>query len=303
MSDSMRATFNTGAEVQPRPRVVLCGIPDTAEYQAVLAAVRLQLPQETIGQMESLAEFREWLSQHELPELIVLVQAWPDEFHFTELMAVPGIGPYSRVICTYGPWCISDGRSRQDFPLAVRIPVEDFSAALPRWIAPACFATPAGSPGLTTAEPDQCDVAEPILPWTASRDEIFANHWCAGFASAPVRGAPDRPEDLARVRIHSADSELCRVWLDALRAGGLQVAGNEQREDGEVVLWDVDVWNDSTAEEWRILSGRFPNTQIVALTGFAAPDFVDELQAAGAARVVSKLAPLATLVRETGRLC
>lgn len=157
MPDMTSQSANTGAEVQPRPRVLLCGDPRTAEFQVARHDVSAIIPPETISQVTCLAELREWLADREHPDLLVIVQTWPDEFHFTDVLALPGFGPFSRVICCYGPWCVSDGRNRQDFPLAVRVPLEQFRSAL-------------GDEWQQLTKPDE--VHSP-LPWTAGRDEVF----------------------------------------------------------------------------------------------------------------------------------
>ncbi len=35
-----------------------------------------------------------------------------------------GLYPLARLVCCYGPWCASDGRTRDIWPLAVRVPVD-----------------------------------------------------------------------------------------------------------------------------------------------------------------------------------
>ncbi len=296
----MTTSLNTGAEVRPLPRVVfsrvvLCGDPGSAEFEAARRESAAVIPAEGLSQVRNLAELREWLGQHEFPDLIVLVQTWSDEFHFAEMLSLPGIGPFSRLICCYGPWCISDGRSRLDFPLAVRVPLEDLRPALFReW------------EQLTAPHPD-----DSILPWTAGRDEIFGDRF-VGWVSRPVRMITDGhgesshetriATECREIRVHSADRELSRLWRETLQRAGFPIAMAEHQHNGQVVLWDIDVWSDSIADAWRGLRERFPETQIVALTGFVVPDFIDRLHAAGAAKVLSKLLPLNVLVSQVRQL-
>ncbi len=318
MPDMSQST-RTGAEVQPRPRVVLsqvvlCGDPRTAEFEVALRDATTVVPAEALSQVRNLAELREWLGYHEFPDLIVLVQTWPDEFHFTEFLSLPGMGPFSRVICCFGPWCISDGRSRQDFPLAIRVPLGDFRPALLREWEQLSTGTaswqmlPASVPTLAASTTKSHDS---ILPWTAGRDEIFEYRY-VGWVSPPVRAVTDGPGDPSHVhrdamecpeiRVQSTDRELSDLWLAALRIAGFPTVTADDQRDGQIVLWDVDVWNDSVAEAWRVSRERFPNARIVALTGFSVPDLVDQLQAAGAVTVVSKLLPLEALQLEIGRV-
>lgn len=284
MPDMTTQSSNTGAEVQPLPRVLLCGDPRTAEFEAVVRDAASIVPSEAVSQVADLAALRTRLTDGEQPDLLVIVQTWPDEFHFADVLALPGIGPFSRLICCYGPWCVSDGRNRQDFPLSVRVPLEQFRSALcNEW-------QQLTGPG---------EIQSP-LPWTAGRDEVFRAR-AVGPISEPVRitsqdsrlpshGGP-RPE----IRVHSADLELSRLWLEALKTAGHATA-TADHEDSQIVLWDVDVWTDSIGAQWRALRHRFPATQIIALTGFAGPDLISHIESHGAALVLSKLLPLDTLV-------
>ena len=54
-------------------------------------------------------------------DLVVVCQHWPDEYTSAEVRAVLRAVPLARLICCYGPWCGSDGRTRDVWPLAVRV--------------------------------------------------------------------------------------------------------------------------------------------------------------------------------------
>lgn len=297
---STTESFNTGAEVQPLPRVVLsrvvlCGHPLSAEFVGALRDVSEIIPNEAVAHVSDLAELRAWIARNEFPDLLVIVQTWSDEFHFSDFLTLPGMGPFCRVICGYGPWCISDGRSRQDFPMAIRVPLEELRPALRReWqlLRPAA--------------------RHPIPPWTAGRDEVFANRYLgwdftpvdplsAGKQKAPlaVRDELDAPASTSRIaRVHSADHALSHAWKDALQAAGFSIATHEDSRTCGIVIWDADVYNESVAEEWRDLLHKSPATRIIAMTGFLVPDLADQMRSAGAAHVASKLLPLEVLRAE-----
>ncbi len=87
-------------------------------------------------------------------DLVIVCQHWPDEYTPSEVRQLLGAFPLARVICCYGPWCASDGRTRDVWPLSVRVPAE-FSA------------------GRMDLELEVVNDARSPLPLTASRDEIF----------------------------------------------------------------------------------------------------------------------------------
>jgi hypothetical protein len=88
------------------------------------------------------------------PDLMIICQHWPDEFTTVEVHQLLAAFPLARLICCYGPWCASDGRTRDVWPLAIR--VEAHCAA--RRI---------------DLELEVLAGSRWPLPLTASRDEIF----------------------------------------------------------------------------------------------------------------------------------
>jgi hypothetical protein len=88
-------------------------------------------------------------------DLIVVCQSWSDEYTSREVAALLSAAPLARVLCVYGHWCDSDGRTRDIWPLAVRVPAAEFETRLRR-------------------ELEVLEGTLPPLPLTASRTEIFA---------------------------------------------------------------------------------------------------------------------------------
>lgn len=58
------------------------------------------------------------------PDLVLVLQHWSDEFNQSEVDNLLNTFPLARVVCCYGSWCESDQRTRQVWPAAVRVPVE-----------------------------------------------------------------------------------------------------------------------------------------------------------------------------------
>jgi hypothetical protein len=58
------------------------------------------------------------------PDLAIICQHWPDEYTATDVRQLFGAFPLARLICCYGPWCASDGRTRDVWPLSIRVPSE-----------------------------------------------------------------------------------------------------------------------------------------------------------------------------------
>jgi len=88
------------------------------------------------------------------PELVIVCQHWPNEYTSADVRKLLTAFPLARLVCCYGPWCASDGRTRDIWPLSVRVPAE--------------FAV-----RRIDIELEVMAGTRPPLPLTASRDEIF----------------------------------------------------------------------------------------------------------------------------------
>jgi hypothetical protein len=88
------------------------------------------------------------------PEVVIVCQHGSDEFAEPDVHRLIGLFPLARLVCCYGPWCASDGRTRDIWPLAVRVPVD-------------------AAPDRIRRELDVLSGRRQPLPLTASRDEIF----------------------------------------------------------------------------------------------------------------------------------
>ena len=88
-------------------------------------------------------------------DLVLVCQHWTREYTERDVLTLLRAFPLARIVCCYGPWCASDGRSGTAWPPAVRVPLDEAAARIRQE-----FEVLAG----------RC----PPLPLTASRDEIFA---------------------------------------------------------------------------------------------------------------------------------
>jgi hypothetical protein len=88
------------------------------------------------------------------PDLVIVCQRSPDEYTATGVRQLLRAFPLARLISCYGPWCASDGRTRDVWPLSIRVPA-----------------------GMAARRIDlELEVLAGTrwpLPLTASRDEIF----------------------------------------------------------------------------------------------------------------------------------
>ena len=199
---------------------------------------------------------------HWFPDLMIVCQHWPHEYTEAQVRRLFSLLPLARWICVYGAWCEADGRNGSPWPLAVRVPVRSAELRIRH-------------------ERSVLDGTKTVLPFTASRDEIFAFDHTSPFPAACGNNRP--------VQVVTADGELGRVVSDVLTAGGFTVQ-RPRRTDAEIaaVVWDVDPWTTGCAEELRTFHVAYTESAVITLLTLAFPEHVESLKASGADAVLAK---------------
>ncbi|MEX0701805.1 MAG: hypothetical protein WD069_06885 [Planctomycetales bacterium] len=153
-------------------RVLLWGDPTTEEMRP-LAVHLLTLPVAIVSCRDPLGFESAALSFDGEPELVIALQSWPDEFPRSVVERAIGRFPLARWVCCYGAWCASDGRTRDIWPNAARVPVEAAPARIAR--------------ELSVLRGELFP-----LPLTASRDEAFAFDLAEVAGMGELRRADER---------------------------------------------------------------------------------------------------------------
>ena len=194
----------------------------------------------------------------EFPDLIVVLQSWSNEFSAREVNSLLAFAPLARIVVCYGAWCESDGRNQNIWPLSVRVPVWAAQSRIEReWQL-------IQSPG-----------ERPPLPWSASREEVFAaDH-------PPIM----RQHDQQMILVDSPDSAYRQYLGERLVEAGHAVV----REAPTVLMIDVDPWGPSRFAALRALRDQYPRATVLALTNLVQPPLVEELGCLGIDTVLPKL--------------
>ncbi len=233
-----------------------------------------------------------------IPELVVVLERWPDEFTRPEVEALLARWPLARLVCVSGPWCDSAGRTRDIWPTAVRVPALEARERLCR-------------------ECEALAAFTPPPPVTSSRTEAFAGWYLEPAPPSPAGAGTRRDEPLsgsATLRIISPDpdyaaalADLCRAWPEP--AGRLP-DGADHTPPREVILWDVDAVIEGREEDdlsrlaaaLEGLRGGRGEQAVIALVGFPRLAHLTTLEQRPNVRVVSKLAGAKSLRRAIAAL-
>lgn len=250
---------------------VILGDTAPAEFQGVLELIRRRLPAESLRTAPDVAAFRQSADISSLPDCVIALLAWPDQFSKRDVDELISLCPLSRILCCFGPWCDSDGRTRSIWPLGVRVPAASFAARFEHELALFANCRGVGSP----------------LPLTAARAEIFEFDF-------------DRP--VARlisaqgVSIILPDRRFGEMLDRALRRAGFHSSAPDDTDPSRSIVFDADPWNDDRAQALARLRARHPRGRLIACSGFPRPHVDAELRDAGADDFWFKLAPLAELI-------
>jgi hypothetical protein len=222
----------------------------------------------------SMSDFRSACPLNWHPELIVVLEAHPDEYARGDVELLVASNPVSRIVCCAGAWSESAGRTRSVWPLAMRVAVVHAVARLEReW-------------RLVTNQ--SC---VPPLPATGNREEWFAAHHpplATGDCDAAIT-----------VGVLSPDPSYRQMLVDLVQTGGFRVAQYPD-QPVDVVLWDVDPLGDKRPVRGPDVPA---SVRLIALTGWLISDVEAELLRAGVQAVHPKLGDanrlLAALCRKT----
>ena len=177
-------------------QLLITGDVDHGEAEPLRGWITQSRRSADVKQFRSLVDALPWLeSSTWIPDLVVIVQSWPDEYTRDDVERLGRAAPLARWLVSYGAWCESDGRTRDLWPLAVRVPVCSAAARLDaEWRL-------------------LCDQGGPALPMSASREESFA-------VDHPPLARSVSPGSVA---VSSPDPAYRRYLLELLTAAGHRV--------------------------------------------------------------------------------
>ncbi len=244
-------------------QVLIVGLTATPEFADVVSLLRTQVSSEEIRTCRSVEE----VSTSSTAELLVVLQQWPDEFTSSEVLTLINRHPLSRLIVCYGPWCESDGRTRDVWPHAVRVALTE-------------------APDRLRQEIEHIRRGHPPLPLTATREETFEHH-----LSVDLHGNTS-PK---RIGMLSADTAFLDWMQNVLQDAG-HTANASILSQTDVVVWDADPWTPNGRERLATVLPLCVGKPLIAMCGFPRRHEVRELLDTGVTLVLPKVLSPAQLL-------
>lgn len=250
--------------------LLLIGRSEPAEMQPIRAFLARECTAADLRTAVDLdAALRLVRAENWFPDLVVVLQNWPDEYSRRDIEALIAASPLARIVCCYGAWCDSDGRTRTLWPPAVRVSTLAATLRLQH--------------ELELLRGGRCG---PVLPLTGGREEIFAYDHSQPVA-ATSGGAP--------IAVISPDAAYAANLQTTLRMAGFSIAASSCEPTTTAVVWDIDPWNEGIAAELTAFQQQ-RSLPILALMGFPRSDEIAAVKARGATAVIPKLGSQAALI-------
>lgn len=252
-----------------RERVLILGNSQTEEMRGVMHSLQEVFD---AAELECVPRLSELKTESVQPELVVICQNWPDEFAGRTLTELVRRFPVSRFLCCYGVWCEADGRTRNFWPVSIRVPARAAEFRIRQ-------------------EAEIIRGTAPAYPLTAGRDEIF--HYQAASESDPEGDCLQGK----RVGVISGDPVYRRMLEALVQSRGALIASAARRAQADLWLYDLDPWD--VVQSRLMLLGEHP--VCIGMMGLAHPETITAARLLGVDAVVCKVAPEQELFQTISR--
>ncbi len=199
-------------------------------------------------------------------EFTLVLQSSPEQFAQRDIELLLGKTIMSSLVCCYGPWCESSGRSTSHWPQSVRIPARMAASAI-------------------VVQLQKLAQGQPTLSSLAASEEAFSFRTIPGPPLATVYSRRSGNRPLAAVVV-SHDTALRRTVAQLCQSfgmaaveyhdldGNLSAISSRLAVPPEIVIVDLDDFQgDDKPSEPNIVLKRFPTACRVGLTWIPGTDF------------------------------
>jgi hypothetical protein len=239
--------------------VAIIGRSDACEFRTLVRQIQNSRDLVVVGQFDTIKEAVDaGLAERILADVVVVLQAFSDEYSAADAGQLIGRMLFGRVLCCYGPWCISDGRTHDIWPVVARVSVGSAWSVLQQ-------------------ESRNIRAGLPALLPMAAAEEVFVHR--AAVASVRYQGASDAiliisddrmlRETIAETLRHSATQVFdCNTSLNQLQRVFKKLIAANVAHSKVSVLLDVDGMESRESELLAMLRTHFSATRLLLLSSF-----------------------------------
>ena len=252
VSSRSQATLQTGC-----PTVVVIGDRTDRQFDPILRRIspdRITL----LGKFPTVADALDARIGEALrPDLLIVLQQHSDQYDPGDVSVLIGRMLFGRVLCCYGPWCLSEGRTHDVWPISTRVA----ALSAPQVIDQELRALGEGT--------------DPLLPMAAA-EEVFA-HRVALAAREVQTTARDALILTCEAALGRTVAKLCQTLHAVPRHLPMQIAAvNQAIEAGrrpELILLDLDPLDDLCQNVLQYLNQQGLMSRCVGMSVFPFADF------------------------------
>jgi hypothetical protein len=239
--------------------VAIIGRSDACEFRTLVRQIQNSRDLVVVGQFDTIKEAVDaGLAERILADVVVVLQAFSDEYSAADAGQLIGRMLFGRVLCCYGPWCISDGRTHDIWPVVARVSVGSAWSVLQQ-------------------EGRNIRAGVPALLPMAAAEEVFVHR--AAVASVRYQGASDAiliisddrmlRETIAETLRHSATQVFdCSTSLNQLQRVFKKLIAANVAHSKVSVLLDIDGMESRESELLAMLRTHFSATRLLLLSSF-----------------------------------
>ena len=113
--------------------VAIIGRSHASEFRGLVRQIQDSPDLQITGQFETIQDaLTAGLVEHVPSDIVVVLQAFSDEYSMADAGQLIGRMLFRRVLCCYGPWCVSDSRTHEAWPVVARVSVASAWSLLER---------------------------------------------------------------------------------------------------------------------------------------------------------------------------
>ena len=239
--------------------VAIIGRSHASEFRTLVRQIQNSRDLVVVGQFDTIKEAVDaGLAERILADVVVVLQAFSDEYSAADAGQLIGRMLFGRVLCCYGPWCISEGRTHDIWPVVARVSVGSAWSVLEQEVRNIQAGVPA------------------LLPMAAA-EEVFVHRAAVASVKYPVANdailiiSDDRVlrETTAEMLRHAATQVFeCGTSLNQLQRVFKKLIAANAAHCKVSVLLDIDGLESREGELLTMIRAQFSTSRLLRLSSF-----------------------------------
>jgi hypothetical protein len=239
--------------------VSIIGRSHASEFRGLISQIQNSSDLQITGQFETIQDaLTAGLGEQFPADVVIVLLEFSDEYSAADAGQLIGRMLFRRVLCCYGPWCLSDGRTHEIWPVVARVSVSSAWSILQHEIRNIRAGVDA------------------LLPMAAA-EEVFAHRAIAEFDDYPTGyevvliASDDRAlrKTIAKMLRHTAKQVFeSGIFVTQIQNALARLNAAAAVQSKVSVLLDIDGLESRESELRTVIRSTYPASRLVRLTSF-----------------------------------